>query len=40
MKLRSVVDEFFHPDGQMDMAMLICAFRNYANALEKPKLNN
>ena len=36
MKIRPVEDEFFHADGQTDMAKLIFVFRNFAKTTEKP----
>jgi len=35
MKIRPVGIEFFHADGQIDMAKLTVAFRNFANSPEK-----
>jgi len=32
MKIRPVGAEMFHTDGQTDVAKLIIAFRNFANA--------
>jgi hypothetical protein len=35
MKIRPVGAELFHAGGQTDMAKLIVAFRNFANAPKK-----
>ena len=35
MKIRPLVPELFHEDGQTDMTKLIVSFRNFANALIK-----
>ena len=40
MKIHLLVEEFFHADGQMNMAKLMLAFCNLANALKKTKQNN
>jgi hypothetical protein len=35
MKIRPVVAELFHADGQTDMTKLIAAFHNFDNAPQK-----
>ena len=40
MKIRPVGTELFHADGLTDMAKLIVAFRNFANAPKKHYLLN
>jgi hypothetical protein len=39
MKIRPVVAELFHADGQTDMMNLIAAFRNFANASKNVFVN-
>jgi hypothetical protein len=40
MKIRLVGAELFHADGQRDMAKLMVAFRNFANAPKNLSINS